>query len=53
MCSSSDNEEAIDALRHRVQALHPGAALGQMPVAHEHESNNVIENGNQIGNGLL
>ena len=48
----SDNAEAIDALRHRVQAMHPGSALGHMPAAHEHESNGVVENGNKLGKGL-
>ena len=43
----SDNEEAINALRRRVMALHPGATLEQTPAAYEHESNGVIENGNQ------
>ena len=45
----TDNEEAINALRHRIQVLHPGAALQQMPAPHEHESNGVIENGNKVG----
>ena len=49
----SDNEEAINALRRRVMALHPGATLEQTPAAYEHESNGVIENGNKIGKGLL
>ena len=39
----TDNEDAINGLRHKVQALHPGAALEQLPAAHEHESNGVIE----------
>ena len=49
----SDNEDAINALRHRVAALHPGAALEQTPAAYEHESNGVVENGNKVGKGLL
>ena len=49
----SDNEEAINALRRRVMALHPGATLEQTPAAYEHESNGVIENGNKLGKGLL
>ena len=49
----SDNEDAINALRHRVRALHPGAALEQLPAAYEHESNGVTENVNKLGNGLL
>ena len=49
----TDNEDAINALRRRVQALHPGEALEQTPAAHEHESNGIIENGNKLGKGLL
>ena len=49
----SDNEDAINALRHRVQALHPGAALEQLPAAYEHESNGVVENGNKLGKGAI
>ena len=49
----TDNEDAINALRRRVQALHPGAALEQTPAAYGHESNGVIENGNRMGKGLL
>ena len=45
----TDNEEAIIALRHRVRALHPGAALEQAPAPHAHESNGVIESGNKVG----
>ena len=45
----SDNEEAINALRHRVQAMHPGLTLGQMPAARAHDSNGVIENANKRG----
>ena len=47
----SDNEGASNALRRRVQALHPGAALDQTPVAHDRESRGVTVRGRNIGEG--
>ena len=49
----TDSDDSINVLRRRAQALHPGAVLEQMPVAHAHESNGDIENGNTLGTGLL
>ena len=53
MIIKTDNEEAINALRHRAQALHPGPTLEQTPAEYEHESNGVIENANKLGKGML
>ena len=48
---NTDNEGAGNALRIRVQGLHPGAAFEQTLAAYEHEPNGVIENGNKLGKG--
>ena len=49
----TDSEDATNALRRRVQALHPGEALEQTPAARAHESNGLTENGNKFGKGIL
>ena len=48
----TDNEDAINAARHRAQALHPGR-LWNRPTAYGHEPSGVAENGNRMGKGVL
>ena len=48
-----ESEEAIDALRHRLQALHLGAALEHMPTPYAHEGRGVVGDGSKVGKGLL
>ena len=46
----SDRGDASNTLRHREQALHPGAALEQRPPPEAHAGNVIIDAWSTVGN---